>query len=101
MEQPEVTLTATHVDLDLIYEVTGAPPLTRRYAQTITFQPTSLRVSYRDDRFVRAVISGPRILKSGHVGHNESETFYGRHDGLLPAWAAPYCAEENGQGYVE
>lgn len=73
------------------YIVADAPPIQRRYASTIKFQPDRMLVTFIDGELTGCQISGPRVLK-GRLGDRETERYpgYSITDGDLPGWALPY-----------
>lgn len=79
--------------VDVTYDVEDAPPIQRRYARTIRFQPDRLSVTFVDGELSYFTVGGPRILKD-RLGGLESQTYHSYNldddDNDAPGWALPY-----------
>lgn len=92
--QPTVQLASVRRTVIYTYDVSGAPPIQKRYAKTIRIKPDQLRATFVDGEMTGLRISGPRVLKS-RLGDREEEVYYSYHlnEQDFPEWARPYLAE--------
>lgn len=75
--------------------VKGAPPITRRYAPSITIDPEKVTVIYRDGEVAKVTVTGRRILQSSlRRGLESDEPFYKYELGdartTIPEWLWPF-----------